>query len=174
MGAGEVLSICRMAGKKWKLCSESSYGRRHHKTHHFNWHVCCRSHRSRKLKTRKGSTYRVTLLKAGDETHYTAAASWNVIPSIDQMAPLPSSTVTLQSLSLWGVGVGAVWTYTLTHTPHMYLRGTFSCYYFYFVATSKMYHIPYIVQTSFKFNILGRKLVNQNFQDKLKEEMEPM
>ena len=37
---------------------------------------------------------RCSLLKATDKTHYTAAASWNVTPSIDQMASLPSSTVT--------------------------------------------------------------------------------
>ena len=51
---------------------------------------------------------RCSLLKATDKTHYTAAASWNATPSIDQMAPSPSSTVPSHNhyISLWRGGAG--------------------------------------------------------------------
>lgn len=113
---------------------------------------------------------RCSLLKATDKTHYTAAASWNATPSIDQMAPSPSSTVPSHNhyISLWRGGAGVY----VTHSENYVIN--FHSNIFIGLLFLKCTIYPTLLRRfSFKWeNTLGRKFLNQNFQDNMKQEME--
>lgn len=112
---------------------------------------------------------RCPLLKATDKTHYTAAVSWNVIPSIDQTAPLPRSTVTFHNLGA-GVGGSIINTHTCTHREKYVINFNSNIFIMLPFLKCTIYLILLrLFSCKFWENTLERKLLNQNFHDNMNE-----